>query len=138
MDMAGQAMMSGSFEQFLEQHDPAAPRLGAIQIERLRRLTGNYTQVIRWDGVSAVSALNAAIIVCDAAHAARTQAFVDTLNENSIVILPFGENPAFDQLKSRLHPLGSIGAQGHEAPHHVWWGGLQPPAVKTGMYRKED
>lgn len=130
-------MMSG-FEQFLGQDDPSTPRLGAIQVERLRRLLAGRTHVLRWDGSNSVSAPNAAVIVCEAAHAARVQTLIDDLDENSIVILPFGENPAFDHLKSRLHAHGSIGAQGHEAPHHIWWGGLRPPAVKTGMYRRED
>ena len=41
-------------------------------------------------------------------------------------------------LKSRLHAHGSLGAHAAEAPHHVWWGGIKPPTVRTGVYRKED
>lgn len=130
--------MSGTLEQILAQDDPSAPRLGAIQLERLRQLGRHYQDVVCWDGIGALPALAIAIVVLDAVHAARVEAFIASLDENSIVILPYGENPAFDHLKSRLHAHGSIGAQGVDAPHLVWWGGVKPPAVRTGMYRKED
>jgi hypothetical protein len=62
---------------------------------------------------------------------------VAALHENSIVIVPFGENPAFDFLKSKLIAYGSIGSQGSAAPHHVWWGGLKPLPVRTGLYPRD-
>ncbi|UPJ46401.1 hypothetical protein IVB30_23960 [Bradyrhizobium sp. 200] len=101
-------------------------------------MTNRYHGVIRWDGVSTVSLPCAAVVVLEATHATYVERLVESLHENSIVILPFGENPAFDLLKSRLHAQGSLGAQGDEAPHHLWWGGLKPLAVPTGLYRKQD
>jgi hypothetical protein len=129
--------MNDTLDHILVQ-DGIAPRLGAVQLGRLRTLTSPYNDVIRWDGVSAVSAVAVAVVVIDAAHATRIEALVGSLHENSIIIVPFGESPAFDLLKSKLHAHGSLGAQDAEAPHHVWWGGVKPPAVRTGMYRKED
>ena len=129
--------MKDSLEDFLGQNVPAL-RLGAVQLDRLRRLTGSFNSVICWDGAGAVPAPATAVVVIDAAHATRVQTLVNSLHENSIVIVPFGENPAFDLLKSRLHAHGSLGAHAAEAPHHVWWGGIKPPAVRTGVYRKED
>lgn len=129
--------MNDSLEDILAQNVPSL-RLGAVQLDRLRRLTGNFNCVTCWDGAGAVSAPAAAVVVTEAAHATRVQTLVNSLDENSIVVLPFGENPAFDLLKSRLHAHGSLGAHGAEAPHHVWWGGVKRPAVRTGVYRKED
>lgn len=129
--------MNDRLEDILGQNVPGL-RLGAVQLDRLRRLTGNFNSVICWDGAGAVSAPAAAVVVIEPAHATRVQTLVNSLHENSIVIVPFGENPAFDLLKSRLHAHGSLGAHGADAPHHVWWGGVKPPAVRTGVYRKED
>ena len=129
--------MKDSLEDILGQNVPAL-RLGAVQLDRLRRLTERFNSVICWDGAGAVSAPAVAVVVIDAAHATRVQTLVNSLHENSIVIVLFGENPAFDLLKSRLHAHGSLGAHAAEAPHHVWWGGIKPPAVRTGVYRKED
>jgi hypothetical protein len=129
--------MNDGLEDILGQNVPSL-RLGAVQFDRLRRLTGNFNSLICWDGAGAVSAPGAAVVVIEAAHATRVQTLVNSLHENSIVIVPFGENPTFDLLKSRLHAHGSLGAHGADAPHHVWWGGVKPPAVPTGVYRKED
>ncbi|UPJ46381.1 hypothetical protein IVB30_23845 [Bradyrhizobium sp. 200] len=130
-------MMKDSLEDILGQ-SMRPLRLGAVQLDRLRRLTGHFNSVICWDGAGAVAAPAAAVLVIEVAHAPRIEALVNSLHENSIVILPFGENPAFDLLKSKLYAHGSLGAHAAEAPHHVWWGGVKPPAVRTGIYRKED
>ncbi|HVQ68287.1 MAG TPA: hypothetical protein VMT08_12385 [Bradyrhizobium sp.] len=129
--------MKDSLEDILGRNAPDL-HLGAVQLDGLRRLIGNFSSLICWDGAGAVSATAAAVVVIEAAHATRVQTLVNSLHENSIVIVPFGENPAFDLLKSRLHAHGSLGAHGAEAPHHVWWGSVKPPTVRTGIYRKED
>lgn len=116
----------------------SAPRLGAIQRDRLLRLIARTGAPVLWDGRSAVTAPGVTVFVVHAANAMQIETLVGALHENSIVVLPFGENPAFDVLKSRLQAFGSIGSQGVAAPHHVWWGGVKPLAVPTGMYRKED
>ena len=129
--------MKDSLEDILGQNVPAL-RLGAVQRDRLRQLTGNFNSVVCWDGAGAVSAPATAVVVVEVSHALRIETLVNSLHENSIVIVPFGENPAFDLLKSRLRAHGSLGAHAAEAPHHVWWGGIKPLAVRTGVYRKED
>lgn len=129
--------MKDSLESIFGQNVPM-PRLGAMQLDRLRRLIGNFNSVIHWDGAGAVPAPAAAVVVVEGAHALRIEALVNSLHENSIVIVPYGENPAFDLLKSKLHAHGTLGAYAAEAPHHVWWGGVKPPAVRTGVYRKEE
>lgn len=135
--MSGLATMNSTLEDTLRQHT-RAPRLGTAQLARLRQVTNRYHGVIRWDGVSTVSLPSVAAVVLEATHATYVERLVESLHENSIVILPFGENPAFDPLKSKFYVHGSLGAQGDEAPHHLWWGGLKPVAAPTGPYRKHD
>jgi len=129
--------MSGTLDHIIGRGD-AGPRLGATQLARLRQLVGGYPVVVCWDGMSPVPATAAAVVVLEAANAARIEMLIGSLHENAIVILPASESPAFDLLKSKLYAHGSIGAEGAEAPHHVWWGGVKPPVVRTGVYRRED
>lgn len=123
--------------------DIIAPRgahalgLGAAQLKRLEQLTSGGRSAVLWNGVDAIPT-RSAIFVLEAANAARIETLIDALHEDSVVIIPCSENPAFDVLKSRLVPHGSIGACGALAPHHLWWGSVKPLALRTGMYRKQD
>ena len=115
-----------------------APCLGTIQRQRLLALMQRCGTALLWDGENAVTAPGVAVVVMNSTKATRVETLIGALHENAIVIIPFGENPAFDLLKSRLQAYGSIGSHGLAAPHHVWWGGTKPLAVPTGLYRKED
>jgi hypothetical protein len=130
--------MSDTIDKILTENAPDALCLGAIQRHRLLQLTRRYCGTVLWDGVSIVSAPALSVVVLNSAAAPRIKMLVSSLHENSIVIIPFGETPAFDFLKSKLHAYGSIGSQGTTAPHHIWWGGVKPLSVPTGLYRKED
>ena len=130
--------MSDTVDTILREDQPDALCLGSIQRHRLQQLARRYCGTVLWDGASAVTEPARAVVVLNSATALRMEALVSSLHENSIVIVPFGENPTFDVLKSKLHAYGSIGSQGRTAPHHVWWGGLKPLSVPTGLYRKED
>jgi hypothetical protein len=112
--------------------------LGEVQRYRLRQLVGRHRDVVVWDGSSRVHGPDLAVIVLTAATPPRIDTLIRSLDENSIIILPFGENPAFDFIKSKLYSYGSIGSQGAQAPHHVWWGGVKPLAVPTGLHRRDD
>jgi hypothetical protein len=130
--------MSSVLEQIIAQSGTSALRLGVAQLARLQQLTRDSAELVLWDGVSEVTATAALVVVLEAANAARLETLIGSLHENAIVVLPWSENPAFDALKTRLYPWGAIGAQGAAAPHHLWWGGVKPLAVRTGMYRKQD
>ena len=130
--------MIDAIDDLFHSRGASATCLGGIQRQRLTRLMQRYRAPVQWDGHSAVTAPAAAVFVMQAANATQVETLIGALHENSVVILPFGENPAFDLLKSRLHAFGSIGAEDATAPHHVWWGGVKPLAVPTGLYRKED
>jgi hypothetical protein len=130
--------MSSVLDTIIAQSGTSALQLGPVQLKRLQQLTRDSADLVLWDGVSDVAATAALVVVLESANAVRIETLIGSLHENTIVVLPWSENPAFDALKARLHPHGSIGAQGAEAPHHLWWGGVKPLAVRTGMYRKED
>jgi hypothetical protein len=136
--MTGQPNMSDAVDQLLSENQPDALCLGGIQRHRLSQLVRRYCGTVFWHGAGAVTAPAMAVVVTNSATAPRIETLVSSLHENSIVIIPFGENPTFDYLKSKLHAYGSIGSQGKMAPHHVWWGGLKPLSVPTGLYRKDD
>ncbi len=112
--------------------------LGEIQRYRLRQLLRRHRGTVFWNGSSGVEEADLAVIVLNAANPPRIETLVRSLHENSIVIVPSGENPAFDFLKSKLHAYGSIGSQGTMAPHHIWWGGVKPLCVPTGLYPRTD
>ena len=46
-----------------------------------------------------------------------------SLRTDCAIVIPFGENPAFDFLKSKLTDFGTIGPS-FDGPHEMWWGGL--------------
>ncbi len=112
-------------------------RLGEIQHHRLLQIVRRHREAIFWDGRSEISDPGVAVIVLNEANSVRTETFARSLHGSSVVIIPHSENPAFDLLKSKLHSYGSIGSQGAEAPHHVWWGGVKPLAIPTGLYQKD-
>src|SRR5271166_4580114 len=112
--------------------------LGEVQRYRLRQLVQRHQRVVVWDGASRISEPDLAVLVMTAATPPRIDTLIRSLHENSIVVLPFGENSVFDFLKSKLYAYGSIGAQGAQAPHHVWWGGVKPLAVPTGLHPRGD
>lgn len=113
----------------------ASLTLGHAQRQRVAALVAQYRDAVVWDGCSA-AAPGVAVIVLDPASPARLATLVGSLDQDAIVILPFGEHPAFDTLKSKLVIHGTIGAEGAAAPHQLWWGGVAPLSVRTGMYSK--
>ena len=130
--------MSDAVDRILREREADGLWLGTIQRHRLLQLLQRYRETVLWDGASGVPEPGVSVVVMNSASALRMELLVSSLHENSIVIIPFGENPAFDFLKSRLQPFGSIGSQGPTAPHQVWWGGVRPLSVPTGFYRKEE
>lgn len=112
--------------------------LGEVQRGRLRQLLKRHSRIVVWDGKSKIREPDVAVIVMTAATPPLIDTLVRSLHENSIIIVPFGENPVFDFLKAKLYGYGSIGAQGAAAPHHVWWGGVKPLGVPTGLHPRGD
>jgi hypothetical protein len=63
------------------------------------------------------------VVVDEPPNPPQVHALRRALSPQATVIIPYGENPAFDYLKSRLRCQGVIGTQAPESPHLIWWGG---------------
>jgi hypothetical protein len=129
--------MKSVLDDILSPRGAPALCLGAAQRRRLEQLIGGGRDAVLWNGVDAITT-RAAIFVLETSNATRIETLIGSLHADSVVIVPCSENPAFDALKTRLLPYGSIGTCGASAPHHLWWGGANPLALPTGMYRKQD
>ncbi len=70
------------------------------------------------------------VIVAEPPSGARAELFCRALHAGCAVAIPFGENPAFDFLKSKLTEFGTIGPCGADGPHELWWGGIAWPVVE--------
>jgi hypothetical protein len=98
-------------------------RLGQAQRRRLEWLVQNYGPlVLRESGAATHS--SGVVIVLDPPSGAGAELLYGSLEANAAVVIPFGENPAFDFLKSKLTEFGTVGACGADGPHEMWWGGL--------------
>src|SRR5215471_7952551 len=63
------------------------------------------------------------VIVLEPPTGTGAELFARALDDGTIVVIPFGENPAFDFLKAKLTDFGTVGSCGAEGPHELWWGG---------------
>jgi hypothetical protein len=48
---------------------------------------------------------------------------------DAVLAIPCGEDPAYDELKTRFTCFGTVGADGADGPHQFWWGGNTPRHV---------
>ncbi|CCD85288.1 conserved protein of unknown function [Bradyrhizobium sp. ORS 285] len=92
------------------------------QRRRLQWLSRTFGPLAPWsDGVSPRGGRT--IVVIDPPTGAGAERLYRSLTTHDAVVIPFGENPAFDFLKSKLTEFGTVGASA-EGPHELWWGGL--------------
>lgn len=96
-------------------------RLGRTQRDRLDWLVRQYGAPIcdfsqgRRAGV---------IILKEPPSGAAAELFYGSLTRGCAVVIPRGENPGFDFLKSKLTEFGTVGPCGADGPHEMWWGGI--------------
>jgi hypothetical protein len=105
-------------------------RLGEPQLRRLAWLARRFGAPTVWDHGAQPEANQGFAIVIDPPNGARADLLCRSLHAGSAVAIPFGENPGFDFLKSKLTDFGTIGACGIDYPHELWWGGLGWPMLK--------
>jgi hypothetical protein len=105
-------------------------RLGEPQLSRLAWLGRRFGAPTLWESGAHPTADAGLVIVIDPPNGARADLLCRSLHAGSIVAIPFGENPGFDFLKSKLTDFGTIGACGIDYPHELWWGGLGWPVPK--------
>jgi hypothetical protein len=112
----------GIDEHFGERLQAQGIRLGERQWARLQWLSrafGPLTLANR----DVASGGGRTIVVVDPPSGAGAELFCSSLTANDAVVIPFGENPAFDFMKAKLTEFGTIGASA-DGPHELWWGGL--------------
>ena len=100
--------------------------LGEHQARRLRWVSRTFGPPVRWDRLSEACG-GRTILVLDPPTGAGAELLVSSLTSHDAVVIPLGENPAFDFLKSKLTEFGTVGASA-DGPHELWWGGLGWPA----------
>ncbi|CCE05283.1 conserved hypothetical protein [Bradyrhizobium sp. STM 3843] len=99
-------------------------KLGAAQLRRLSWLVRSFGPAAVW-GSSAHAGQGRVVVVIDPPSGAGAELLYSSLTSDTAVVIPFGENPAFDFLKSKLTEFGTVGACGADGPHELWWGGLR-------------
>ncbi|MFZ5740048.1 MAG: hypothetical protein ACOY6K_24525 [Pseudomonadota bacterium] len=115
----------------------AMPRLGEAQRARLRQLAECRTAMVIWDRTTTTVPPGALVMVLEPLNAVRAEALAGLLDSSAVVVVAGAEHPAFDAVKARFETHGLIGADHAEAPHQLWWGGREPVALPTGVYRRD-
>jgi hypothetical protein len=101
----------------------AGIRLGQVQRDRLGWLVSRYGVAVLQDASGSLRT-NGVIIATEPQSGAAAELFYRSLHPGCAVVIPFGENPGFDFLKSKLTEFGTVGPCGAEGPHEMWWGGI--------------
>jgi len=96
-------------------------RLGERQLARLQWLSRAFGPLAFTN--TDASSEGRTIVVVDPPSGAGAELFYSSLTAEDAVVIPFGENPAFDFLKAKLTEFGTVGAS-TDGPHELWWGGL--------------
>ncbi|VIO76421.1 hypothetical protein CI1B_64260 [Bradyrhizobium ivorense] len=103
-------------------------RMNAAQRRRLTWLAQRLGPVgLHQDGSTLVRD-NGVIIVVEPPSGPAAETLYRSLRADCAVVVPFGENPAFDFLKSKLTDFGTIGPS-LDGPHEMWWGGINWRAI---------
>jgi len=110
---------------------PNGVRLGESQLGRLAWLARRFGAPTLWESGAHSNSDDGFVIVIDPPNGAGAELLARSLHLQSVIAIPFGENPAFDFLKSKLTDFGTIGACSTDYPHELWWGGLCWPMPKS-------
>ena len=111
--------------------------LSAPQRRRLDWLVDRLGPAIIHQGSTQGTKHRGVVIVVEPLSGAGAELLVRSLHSDSAVVIPFGENPAFDFLKSKLTDFGTIGPN-IDGPHELWWGGHKWRALGTGEHFRTD
>jgi hypothetical protein len=96
-------------------------RLGKAQYDRLTFLTDQYGPATLGNGEAPQGGV---IILKEPPSGAAAELFYRSLTPGCAVVIPTGENPGFDFLKSKLTEFGTVAPCGTDGPHEMWWGGI--------------
>ena len=98
-------------------------QLSSRQADHVAWLVGMLGTPAIWTAPGPLEAGRRLVVVATPPTGPQIEQFCRSLPLNSVVVIPFGENPLFDSLKSKLVNYGTIAASGAEKPHVLWWGG---------------
>jgi hypothetical protein len=106
---------------------PAFPHLDTFkfsrrQHEHLQWLVGQRGEPIVCKDPASTDHRSKLIIVPNPPTGPQVETFCRSLPADAVVVIPFGENPVFDFLKSKLVNHGTIAPSGADGPHTLWWG----------------
>jgi hypothetical protein len=104
-------------------------RFGHNQHDHIETLIGLCGSPIVWNPLQLEATDRKLIVVTRPLNGAQIESFKRSASPQSIVLIPFGENPAFDNLKLRLATYGTITSSPHDGPHQLWWGGVSREPV---------
>ncbi|QPF83139.1 hypothetical protein IC762_25900 [Bradyrhizobium genosp. L] len=109
-------------------------RMNAAQRRRLAWLARRLGPVSLHQGGPVAARDRGVILVVEPPSGPAAEIFYRSLRSDCAVVVPFGENPAFDFLKSKLTDFGTIGPS-LDGPHEMWWGGIswRPIAPEQGF-----
>jgi hypothetical protein len=109
-------------------------KLGEPQRRRLKWLVERHGEPVVWDRRTALGHRSGGvIIVVEPPTGPSAELFYRSLHPGCVVVVPFGENPVFDYLKSKLRDFGTVGPSGAEGPHEFWWGGTGWSTALSGL-----
>jgi hypothetical protein len=117
--------MTQSLNSLLSQRDI---RVGARQLDLLYGAIGDGPATML--DAALQTGTDSTIVIDEPPGPAQVEALCQSLQPAATVVIPFGENPAFDFIKSRLRCRGTIGACAPESPHQIWWGGSRYAPVE--------
>lgn len=98
----------------------AGLKLSQVQYDRLAWLVQHY-------GAATVLGQpedryhDTVVVLTGPPSGAGAELFYRSLSSSCAVVIPFGENPAFDFLKTKLTEFGTVGPS-PQGPHELWWG----------------
>lgn len=107
-------------------------KLGDAQNRRIEWLARIFGRAEVWENGARPGNVRV-VVVIEPPSGAGAELLYGSLDRMAAVVIPFGENPAFDFLKSKLTEFGTVGTCGADGPHELWWGGLhwRSPACAT-------
>ena len=108
-------------------------KLGEPQHRRLIWLVERYGEPVVWNRRSAPGNTRGVIVMVEPPTGPSAELFYRSLHPGCVVVVPFGENPVFDFLKSKLRDFGTIGPSGADGPHEFWWGGPGWSTILNGL-----
>ena len=125
----GRNPAAASLDHLLESHHI---RLGGAHRSRLQWLMARFGDPVVWERDRPGHGGRRLIIVAEPPTGPDVEFLYRALHSKCVVVIPFGENPAFDFLKSKLKDFGTIGPCGADGPHELWWGGLSWSVISNG------